>query len=135
MSLTPAQMGMLGAVNGYAGATNPKAAQGAATMSGMGGMAMANPYTAGIAAAAQIGTAALDDKVNMTSQSPQTIGYDNSGWAVTIGDGSSSHSEQIKTPNPTAAAGIKAAAGLFDSPLKILLVVGVVGGIVWYVSK
>lgn len=97
-----------------------------------GGLAAANPYSAGIMAAGQIGAALLADKTPMSQASPQTVGYDSSGWAVTVGDGSSSNVDQVKTPNPTAATLARAVGGI--NPLVILLIVGGIGA-AWYLSK
>lgn len=110
-----------------------QAALASQTLAQMGpGIASANPYSAGIMAAGQIGAALLADKTPMTQASPQTVGYDSSGWAVTVGDGSSSSVDQVKTPNPTAATLARAVGGI--NPLMILLIVGGIGA-AWYLSK
>lgn len=132
MALTPAQMAALGAVNGYAvgsaGAARPSGMQ---AMQSMGPMTMGmDPWTAGINAFGNVATAALADNTPMHQASPQTIGYDNSGWAVTVGDGSSSDATAIKTPNPTAAALGQALGGI--NPMILLLIVG--GGLAIYLA-
>jgi hypothetical protein len=130
--LTPAQMAALGAVNGYAAGSNPQAAQSAAIMQGMGGgIAAMNPYAAAFNGLTALGTAALADNTPMTMTAPQTANFDHSGWAVTVGDGSSAQVDQIRTPNPTGAALAQALGGV--NPLILLLIVG--GGLAFYLAS
>lgn len=120
MALTPAQMAALGAVNGYAaGSARPSGMQTMQSMGPMtgGGMAL-DPWTAGIQAFGNVATAALADNTPMSQASPQTVGYDNSGWAVTVGDGSTASTSSVKTP----AAALGAALGI--NPMILLLIAG-----------
>lgn len=127
--LSPAQMALLGGVNGYAagysGGGTSSAGQAAAGMAAMNAM---GPYGAAFGAAAQLGSAALADNTPMTNNTSFQIGYDNSGWAVTVGDGSSASTEQIKTPSPTAAAAVK---GILGNPIMLLAILAAVGLVIY----
>ena len=92
-----------------------------------GGVAAFNPYGAAIGAAAGVATAALEDKVPQNQSSSYNVGYDSSGWAVTIGDGSTSQVDQIKTPNPTAATAAKGLGQVLQNPMVLLAIAAVVG--------
>lgn len=125
-ALSPAQMAILGGVNGYAAASSQQSAAGLAQMSAMGGsVASMNPWAAGMNAAAQLGVAALQDNVPMTQTAPQTLTNDNSGWSVVVGDGSSGSADSIRTPNPTAAVLAQGAAQVANNPMLLLVVVAV----------
>lgn len=96
-------------------------------MSGMGGLAASNPWTAGIMGAASVAQAALQPAGPSNSGGNNYASdYDGSAWSVSVGTGTQSSANNAKTEAPgvsTTGGGAGSVNGLLSNPLVLIALV------------